>query len=284
MRLSDKHKKTVIDIEPLLEHTQSTFGKTITTNFDCCNLADEIFRTTDFLISAQTLRRVFRLIQSRTGASKYTIEVLCRYCGYHSLDQFLFYTGSVSMNPARLNEATIYKDFFDVETVPISRQELNSTYRKAVKNILKHLYNDRELYNLVVPMLAENRTAQNYLFEQFPYIDGLGRGFAAGYNFYLQRKLEPEAQCFGNAILFLSAALQNDRDELVTYINAINSISLNDIRHPFIRARYIGSNLLYHYMAGNQQALSSWIQLALSDLTSNPNDFGFGLKAWNMSG
>jgi hypothetical protein len=275
MRLPDKHKKTAINIDSLLEHTQSTFGKTITTNFDCCNLADEIFRTTDFLISAQTLRRVFRLIQSKTGASRYTIEVLCRYCGYQSLDQFFFYTENASMNPARINEATIYKDFFDVETLPISRQALNSTYRKAVKNILKHLYSDRDLYNLVVPMLADNRTAQNYLFEQFPYIDGLGRGFAAGYNFYLQRKLEPEAQCFGNAILFLSAALQNDQTGLDTYLNAINSIPLAEIHHPFCRARYIGSNLLYHYMNGDQQALSTWMQMALSDLTGNPNAFGF---------
>jgi hypothetical protein len=280
MRLLDHPGNTPVYVQKLLEHTESIFGQKIQDSADCGRLADDIFRTTAYHISPQTLRRLFKLISSSSSPSKFTLEVLSKYCGFRSLNHYKQQESeSTELQSGKFNEASIYKEFFEVDAAPSSRSNLNDTYRQAIKNIIKRVYHDRDLYNIFTPMVAGNITAQNYLFEEFPYISGLGRGFAAGYNFYLKHKREPEGQCLGNAILFVAAVLQNDYESIHTYIDAINCLSLSDIKHPSLIGRYIGSNLLYHHLTGNLEEQNRWEQLAVTFLSKPQNTSRFQMNS-----
>jgi hypothetical protein len=272
MRLKDNLATTTPTyIQNLLEHTQTTFGKMVEDSADCSRLAEDIFKTTAYQISPQTLRRLFKLIHSNSTASRFTLEVLCTYCGYRSLEHYKQDVAEpTTLQSAKVIEASIYKEFFDVDTAASSKSDPNDTYRQAIKNIIKRLYHDKDLYNVFTPMVAGNLTAQNYLFEQFPYIDGLGRGFGEGYKFYLQHNREPEGQCLGNSLLFLAAVLKNDLTALKTYLDAINRLSLSDIRQPSLIGRYIGSNLLFHHLNGNIEEENHWEEIAVTYLTKAP--------------
>jgi hypothetical protein len=281
MRLKDNLTTTTPTyIQKLLEHTQTTFGKIVEDSADCSRLAEDIFRTTASHISPQTLRRLFKLIHSSSTPSKFTLEVLCTYCGYRSLEHYKQDVAEpTTFQSVKVIEASIYKEFFDVDSTPSSRSDPNNTYRQAIKNIIKRLYHDKDLYNIFTPMVAGNLTAQNYLFEQFPYIDGLGKGFAEGYNFYLKHNREPEGQCLGNALLFLAAVLKNDLTGLETYLEVINRLSLSEIRQPSLVGRYIGSNLLFHHLNGNLEEESHWEDIAVTYIFKTPYTSGSHLIA-----
>jgi len=264
-----------LDLNSLLKHVQLTFGKAILNSNDCNHLADDVYKETGVSLSPQTLRRVFGLIESRTAASDHTILVLCKYCGFNSVSQFSLHANPENgLDHIKLHEARIYEAFFDIEVPPIGKHQINREYFNAIRNIVKRVYTDIDLYNALIPMIAHNPTAHEYLFEQFPFVDGFGRGFAIGYSFYIKNKLDPDAQVFGNAMLFLAAILQQDDASIKKYLDAINAVNLKDVKHPFIIARYIGSNLLFHHYHRNLELKNQWLNMAIDYLKNSPNEHG----------
>ncbi|HEX8022799.1 hypothetical protein [Mucilaginibacter sp.] len=60
---------------------------------DCKNLSDLIFKKTKACISETTLKRVYGLVQSKHNPSQFTLDALCKYCGYESIGDFLIKHG-----------------------------------------------------------------------------------------------------------------------------------------------------------------------------------------------
>jgi hypothetical protein len=125
-----------------------------------------------------------------------------------------------------------------------------------------------------MPKLTGNKTPQSYLFEQFPFIDGFGRGFDRGYNFYLQNKHDPDAQVFGDSLLRLGAVLKSDMKHAGLHLAAINNIPLEDVRHPFVIAGYIGINIFNHILKKTRKN-ELWISKSFYYFENEPNFHGF---------
>jgi hypothetical protein len=259
------------------------FGMQINNAADCDLLSKSVFKRTGYIVSSQTFRRLFNLIKSKSLTSRATADILATYCGYVNLEQ-LFFTqiNAETISQDKAQEAEIYKAFFEVEVPPIAKGELNVVYEKAIGGILKKVYNDKVLYDALMPLIAPNPTAHIYLFERFPYISGFGCGFSTGYSLYLKHKLDVEAQVFGNAMLFLAAVLTNEHSVAKVYYDRICLINIATIRHPFAIARYLGTRLLYYHITNNEKCKPEIIDLVTDRLKASSNVNSHGFHSFNI--
>jgi hypothetical protein len=262
---------------------QLQFGKGIVNANDCNALSSAVFESTGYLVSSQTFRRLFKIIAGEGRISRSTADILSLYCGYPSLEQLVGRQIRLDTRQIdRAQEANIYKAFFDVEVPKIKKGELNVVYFKVINGILKRVFDDKQLYDTLIPLISENPTAHNYLFEQFPYISGFGNGFDSGYKLYLKYKTDAEAQVFGNAMLFLAAMLQNKYVDAKLYYDAICMYSLEALQHPFILARYLGTKIVYHHITGNNTAKQEMLDLLKSRLSPDHSVNRYGFHSFNI--
>lgn len=76
-------------IEQLLENIVQTFGQPITNTNDCKSLSDEISQKTKKYLSYNSIRRVFRLIESSHVPRNSTLDILAEYIGYQNFEDFV---------------------------------------------------------------------------------------------------------------------------------------------------------------------------------------------------
>lgn len=262
---------------------QLRFGKGIVNANDCNALSSAVYEGTGQLVSSQTFRRLFKIISGEGRISHSTADILALYCGFDNLHQLVGRQIKLDTRQTdRVLEANIYKAFFDVEVPKIKKGELNVVYFNVINGILKRVFEDKQLYDTLIPLISDNPTAHYYLFEQFPYISGFGNGFDTGYTLYLKYKTDAEAQVFGNAMLFLAAILQNKYIDAKAYYDAISKYSIEELQHPFILARYLGTKIVYHHVTGNDTAKQEVLDLLQSRLNTGDNINRYGFHSFNI--
>ncbi len=87
------------DIDALTQQVNHTFGGNIKTKKNVFDLIDAIVKQhPKDVISFNTLRRFFKLIPSTHTPTIETLNILCRYCGYSSWDEFTYVANQNSEN------------------------------------------------------------------------------------------------------------------------------------------------------------------------------------------
>ena len=76
-------------LQRLKKRVEERFGREITYQKDCINLASNILNSTGCYISPTTLRRVFGFLPTNSNPSGVTLNTLSNYCGFDSWNQFL---------------------------------------------------------------------------------------------------------------------------------------------------------------------------------------------------
>ncbi len=226
----------------LIGKVYKTFGKTITHSLQCERLCEEIKFVTRKKLGNNTVRRFLGFLNTSFSTSLNTLNILSDYAGYDDWHSFTEKSSNLVYVPLSIEtESNFYLNFYKIEI----REEGDMNYHNACRNIaFRILFNNALLENLSI-QLAKNKIAQIYFYERFPFIDGLASSYQKSLKFYIQNKTDEQALIFGNSLLFLSAFLGCNTKELNIYHTRINKISLNDSMHPFIIARYIGTNILF---------------------------------------
>src|SRR6476660_2384982 len=85
-------------LEPLRHEIGKTFGRKILTSGDCQQLCVDILQRTHQRISFNTLRRLFHLMNDHHATSYYTLDILLKYCGFSSYNDFVSYRKSHALN------------------------------------------------------------------------------------------------------------------------------------------------------------------------------------------
>lgn len=233
-----------IQKEQLSKYVYDKFGKKLKYSHQCIQLSAEIKSITGKNIGANTVRRFLGFLNHNFSTSLTTLNILSEYAGFHDWYSFTEKDTSTSFMPLTLDqEALLYLNFYAIDV----KTEGDMNYHNVCRNIAVRILYNPVLLEKLAPLLAKIPTAQIYFFERFPYIDGLCNSYKRSIQLYLQKKTD-EAQIFGNCLLFLSAYLCNNHEDLKTYHVRLNQHPLNDSMHPFAIARYIGSNLLYAHI------------------------------------
>lgn len=240
-------------IEQIKNHAEQTFGKPLTHSFECEDLSKDIEKVTGSYVSPQTLRRLFGFLNTDFAPSLRTLNALSAYTGFSHWHSFTEQSSSAHYQALTLDqEAGLYLEFYKIDM----KAEADMNYHNASRNIAFRILFNPGLLSKLTPTLAKNTVSQVYFFERFPYIDGLCTGYKRSIQLYLQKK-ELEAQIFGNSLLFLSAFLSRKQKELKLFLDRINANPIEKTMHPFIIARYIGSNILYEQL--KQRNTDFWI-------------------------
>ena len=109
-------------IEVLKEKVCTKFGRSIQTVTDCKELSEEIFKSTKELVSYNTLRRLFGIIDSRSPRIS-TLDVLSKYVGESDFKQIL----SLSFEQdIWTNQMRIYDEILSIQ---------NSNYENVFREI-----------------------------------------------------------------------------------------------------------------------------------------------------
>src|SRR5437870_3911376 len=84
-RTSESHNLILLSLK---EEIEETFGKKITVSRDCVLLSEEVYGKISLTVNSNTLRRFFGLIKSDHFPSHTTLDILSKYCGFASFDEF----------------------------------------------------------------------------------------------------------------------------------------------------------------------------------------------------
>jgi hypothetical protein len=225
----------------LKTRVEHTWGRSIKISADCEKLQQHMQQTIGTGISANTLRRIFGFLHDGGVPSLQTKNLLAQYCGYASWDHMQQpESESTAINTSE--ESLFYLDFFKIEI----KSEGDINYHNACRGIAKRILGNPTLFNRLAEPLAQNKTAQVFFYERFPYIDGLAHEYyTRALRLYLHSKRTTEAQIFGHALLFLSHFLQNKKEDAAAMHEQLLRIKPDASVHDFVQARALGSRILY---------------------------------------
>jgi len=224
-------------------------GFTIKNPIDCEKLSDVIFRKTKYYISSATLKRFMGFHFSGFKPSYQTLDILAIFCGHDGWNDFI--------NPIKrvehvTNEELIFfKTIFDLNDYN-EISDHDETMQMVSRRIAERLRKDPKAFEAILPDLAKNKLAQIFYFEHFPDYDNLVSFQYKGYVEYLKYKKTPEAQIFGNCLLFFRAFLLMDKSLMKKYHNRLMQIIIPDDMHPMPLGRYYQCLILFQHFVENK--------------------------------
>lgn len=212
---------------------------------DCEKLSELIFRKTKLYISAATLKRFLGFYKSEFNPSYQTLEILSVFCGYKSWMDYI--KPNKQLESVTNEELTFFKTIFNLKDYSIISDH-DETMQMVSRRIAERLREDPKAFKSILPDLAKNKLAQVFYFEHFPDYDNLVSYQYKGYIEYLKNKKTPEAQIFGNSILFFCAYLKMDTELMVKYNHQLMNIEVPEDIHPMPLGRYYQCLILFQHV------------------------------------
>jgi hypothetical protein len=253
-------------LERLFEEVQNVFRCKILTAANCDLLSKEIQVKTSHYISSQTIRRLFGLVKTNTFPSLFTLNALSLYCGYQDWGEFCL--EKIEIEKSYVQNESISKWIVDFYRAPLPNLWPSPDYYIACKNVAQRIVMNESLFETLPSQLATLPSGQILFFECFPYIDGLCRGYQRHLQVYLQNKANDwESAIFANCLLFLGSFLARNNERTKQYFAIINSLAcpLPGQVHCIPTARYLGTQIVYNQLIGNQAETTFWIGKAIND-------------------
>lgn len=236
----------------LKDEIVSKFGRPIKTSRDCHLLSQDIYERVAEPISANTLRRLFGLVRTQFQSSGNTVNILCRYCGFMSIEELVAHRqrrdGNDDANPD--GEAMLYYLISLFREVPTGSYD-NETFIHLVKSTHIFLQQYPNMRSSFQQAVAKTKNGQDYYFEQFVDIDALNSFYGDGLRYYLLEKRDSAAQIFGYGLLCLKAWLIERDDLLLRYYARLQQHQVTADTHPFIAARYFSARLFHALSTGS---------------------------------
>lgn len=254
-------------LELLRKETQKIFGRSVVQSADCKALSDMIDKQINEQINPQTIRRIFNLIPSTSNPSLYTLNTFSIFCGYDDFQHFLHHKSQSADNNHQNGDSILTAQTEIIESFFDNRNEIwrDNNYFTSVRKIAQRIYENPLLGGSLWERLARNETAQTWLFERCPYIDGLVTNYGTGIQSYLRYKQTQEAKVFGNCLLFLGAYLSEDNAGIEKHFATIKELPFdnNIFRLPF--ARQIGTYILYYHLHRKNELKKELVQRAIGN-------------------
>lgn len=193
---------------------ESIFGRCITSNRDCIDLSDDIFKKTQKQLNPNTLRRIFGLVKADYPPSQSTLAILSGYCGFYSVDELYALKQKANKTDIFEQERLLnYVVGLFVET-PV-KDPFDKIYLTFVKHTICFLNYNVTLADKFSMLVAKSRNGQDLYFEHFVNVDKLNSYYGKGLRYYLHGKRTEEASLFAHSLITLKYWLNNDREKVL---------------------------------------------------------------------
>lgn len=233
-----------LDIEKKLGHK-------ITNAKECELLSEEIKTSTKHIVSSQTFRRFFGIINYSGGYNKQLLNILSNFCGHENFDQYTQQLVAVQFadcfqETENYNPKSLWEQSEMLCTkIATSSQLLVETHYKLLKYPL----------------------ARQFFMEHHPMRDLLSTVYSQYFLEYLKYKDTTEAQLFAYSFLYNAAYLSENEELKDLYYQKL--ISLKPTPEVFVlpAARYFGIQLLHADSLGNDKLFNEiWEKMLIARL------------------
>ncbi|HEX2534320.1 MAG TPA: hypothetical protein VHK69_11330 [Chitinophagaceae bacterium] len=237
------------ELGSLRKEVERTFRRKVLSSIDCLQLSDEIFNRTGERLNFNTLRRCFGLVKSAYPPSQNTIALLCKYCGFHSLEELVSFSLKLEQEEGTYNKGLLSYLVGLFQNLEVKGAH-DTTCLSFIQYTLSVLHQEPELIMPLQRAIAKCRNGQEYYFEQFVQLDQLNHYYGEGLRFYLQEKREDEAQVFGHSLLALRAWLSGDEASLDKHYGEVMQAADVSAHSPRTCGYYFATRLLHAEAAG----------------------------------
>jgi tetratricopeptide (TPR) repeat protein len=229
----------------LLKHyIEKMLGRRVLSSTDCRFLFNAITQQLGSTLSFNTLRRFFKLMETKHKQSVYTLNILSAYCGFSSFDDFITVVKQKpSENNGQQNTDLLFYLVMLFKETEIS-DENDFTFFRFVGQTITFLEYHPDLIDQFQREIAKTNNGQLYYYEQFVNFDRLNAFYGDGLRYYLHEKKTMDAQIFGNYLLCLRYWLAMDNKNLGNHYHAVIMYELNKNSSPATAARYYAVQLM----------------------------------------
>lgn len=229
--------KLILDqkrLNQLKEMAEAKFGQSITTSRDCVAFTNELEKSTGELLSIQTIRRFFGLIEAENIPSIFTLNVIAKYVGQKDWKRFCL--EKVLSNPVSDYDVNGIIDFY-------------TDYQFGNEKVIDKVINDEVLRSTLLPVISNTPMGAKYFFEERPLRDYLCTDYANSLKNYLKTKnYSNEACLFTYGLLFIGAFLSEDKLGIEKYYSKIKNIEITEEIYNIPVARKFGVELMYYHL------------------------------------
>ncbi len=229
----------------LRKEIEETFGRSITTSGDCNLLCAEIYNKTGSTLNQNTLRRFFGLVKASYPASSSTLNILARYCGYHSPDEIQLSESKPAENTLQEEDLSILYYFITLFKAVQIKDADDRTFHTFVGHTINFLQKKPDLIDKFQRAIVKTVNGRQFYFEYFVNFDKLNSFFATGIRFYINENKTPEGQLFGYSLLCIRDWLIGDHIALKKNFEYLRQQSLSPLVPPLIYGRYFAAQLFY---------------------------------------
>ncbi|MHA4843640.1 hypothetical protein ACX0G7_05735 [Flavitalea antarctica] len=229
-------------LQNLKDEVERIFGRKILTASDCQDLSNDIYNQTKEKVSLNTLRRLFHLIATKYQPSSFTLNLLCKYCGFSSLDDLINHKEQLSKkqenaDPDLLNFLILLFRDFNIRSLD------DTTYINLIHEIVNNLEKWPHVIDDFQSQIAKTANGQFFYYEQSVNIDNLNGYYGEGLRYYLHERKDPQAQIFGHSLLCFRAWLSMRKDEVHKHCQELIQYNINETIPPAVCGRYFASHL-----------------------------------------
>lgn len=260
----------------LKTEVEQTFGRPVFTSKDCIQLSDEIFAKTKVQVSPNTLRRLFGLVKADCDPSKSTLNILAKYCGFHSIGSIPEEINADHSTRNLDKESILHFLVHLFEEVPMHEMK-QEAYLVLLKHTLFILNRDEHLAKDFQRQIAKTLNGQLFYFEQFVNLDKLDGYYGDGLRYYANEKNTPEAECFVYSLLVFRYWLTEESEKLREAYKHLQKYKGYKFRTADLCGKFFSASLLYAYTTGESRLqLLQEVQkshMALSARKEKANDF-----------
>jgi len=246
MKVLNEFDNSSFDV--LRNEIHETLGKKIKTAGDCLRLSMDISNKISITVNSNTLRRFFGLVKTDYSPSSTTLDILSKYCGFNSFDEFInlkIKKASLYDQNVGIYEESILNHFISLfKNTPVKEYD-DPTFYFLVKEIIIFLQRHPELIDKFQKAVAKTNNGQNFYYEQFINMDNLNSFYGKGLKYYLMEKKTTEAQIFGHSLLCLKSWLTADNVGVNKHYDELKKYDLAAECHPFLAGRFFATQLLH---------------------------------------
>ncbi|HEV7329730.1 MAG TPA: hypothetical protein VGN63_01720 [Flavisolibacter sp.] len=232
--------------DPLKREVERVYGKKVVTYSDCLNLSKEITLRTGFRLNVNTLRRFFGLVQASYPPSVTTLDILSRFCGCKSYEDFTaFEPTQVQGDEVQSSSLLRYVDLLFRKAAITTYAD--PTWSGIVRETILYMEKYPHLIDAFQRNIVRTQVGQEIYFEQFVNLDQLNGYFGYGIRYYLAAKNTREGRLFAHALLAYRYYLTLEEEALERHYHELQQDSIDERVHPFLAARYFAAQVFYHY-------------------------------------
>ena len=228
-------------LSALKKELEQTFGRKVISYRDCVQLVEDIYQKTDSKVNVNTLRRFFGLVKSNYTASRSTLLILSKYCGFSSPDDM------ENLSEKKETDTHINKDEIIQYMVSLFRHTTvspanDNNFNKIIQQTILFLERNPDLIDKFQREIAKTATGQYYYYERSVNMDKLTSYYGRGLHYYFTSKNTSEAKVFYYSLQVIKDWLTNNPELIEKNIKEIANINISKYQ-PHIAGRYFAANI-----------------------------------------